>query len=184
MKKVVLLLLAISVVGFYGCQSADDGNPKEVLNHFFDAMSKKDFIKAQKYATQDSEGMLGMIEMQMKNGSNEHGEKMIKMIQNSEIGDAVISGDKATVSVKDKTSGDITDFLLKKENGDWKVAFDMSTLIEMSNKKMKENNMKSTDSASAISDSQQIRKEENEHAQQFMKSVLDSIRLMKEKKLK
>jgi len=58
--------------------------------------------------------------------------------ENIEVGTAVIDGDKATVPVKDKKSGETTDFTLKKESGDWKVAFDKSTLMEMAQKKMKE----------------------------------------------
>ena len=63
--------------------------------------------------------------------------------ENIEMGDAVINGDKATVPVKDKKSGETTDFALKKESGDWKVAFDKSTLMEMAQKKMKEHGMES-----------------------------------------
>ena len=61
--------------------------------------------------------------------------------ENIEVGTAVIDGDKATVPVKDKKSGETTDFTLKKESGDWKVAFDKSTLMEMAQKKMKEHGM-------------------------------------------
>ena len=43
--------------------------------------------------------------------------------------------------MKDKKSGETTDFTLKKESGDWKVAFDKSTLMEMAQKKMKEHGM-------------------------------------------
>ncbi len=57
---------------------------------------------------------------------------------NIDIGTAVIDGDKAIVPIKDKKSGETTDFTLRKESGAWKVAFDKSTLMEMAQKKMKE----------------------------------------------
>jgi hypothetical protein len=63
---------------------------------------------------------------------------MMELVKNMKIGSAVIDGDKATVPVTDSKSNESTDFLLKKEKGDWKVAFDMSTLMDMASKKMKE----------------------------------------------
>ncbi len=180
MKKFLLLLITISVVFFSGCQTSGGGNPKEVLKHFFDSISKKDFTDAKKFATKDSDGMISMMEMGMKNMNNEHGDKMMEMIQNMQMDNAVINGDKATVSVKDKKSGETTEFLLKKENGDWKVAFDMSTLTEMANKKMKEHGMSGLDSMNGMMDSNYLKNEEkNAHAQKFMDSILDSIRAEK-----
>ncbi|MGN6194388.1 MAG: DUF4878 domain-containing protein [Ginsengibacter sp.] len=144
MKKIILIALATFAVFISGCKSGGNGeNPKEVLNHFFSALSKKDFTDAKKYATKDSEGMLGMMEMGMQQmNNNDHADKMMQMVNNMQMGDATISGDSATVPVTDKKSGESTDFLLKKENGDWKVAFDMSTLMQMANKKMMEHGMK------------------------------------------
>lgn len=141
MKKVIAILIAAFVIILPGCKSGSGANPKEVLNHFFDALSKKDINEAKKYATKDSEGMLGMMQMGMQNMNNDHADKMMEMINNMQMGDATITGDNATVPVKDKKSGETTDFLLKKENGDWKVAFDMATLMDMANKKMKEHGM-------------------------------------------
>jgi hypothetical protein len=144
MKKIIVIALATFAVFISGCKSGGNGeNPKEVLNHFFSALSKKDFTDAKKYATKDSEGMLGMMEMGMQQmNNNDHADKMMQMVNNMQMGDATISGDSATVPVTDKKSGESTDFLLKKENGDWKVAFDMSTLMQMANKKMMEHGMK------------------------------------------
>src|SRR6185437_4557940 len=141
MKKIFILTVATFLIIFSGCQSAGSGNPKDILNNFFTALSKKDFDGAKKYATKDSDGMISMMQMGMENMqgmNNSHSDKMLEMINNMNMGDAVINGDNATVTVTDKKSNESTDFLLKKENGDWKVAFDMSTLMEMANKKMKE----------------------------------------------
>ncbi|MEO7961919.1 MAG: hypothetical protein ABIR19_10250, partial [Ginsengibacter sp.] len=61
--------------------------------------------------------------------------------ENVEYGDAKIDGDKAIVPVKDKKSGEMTEFTMKREDNDWKVAFDKSSLMEMAQKKMKEHGM-------------------------------------------
>jgi hypothetical protein len=89
-------------------------------------------------------------------------------------------GDKATVPVKDKKSGETTDFLLKKEDGEWKVAFDMATLMDMANKKMKEHgmngmgNMNGSDSAGvneSIDSANLHLKEKMDRAQKLMDSL-------------
>ncbi len=149
MKKVFAIAVTAFVILLSGCKSGGTGSPKDVLHDFFTALSKKDFDGAKKYATKDSDGMISMMEMGMKsmqNMSNDHSDKMLEMINNMKMGDAVVDGDKATITITDKKSNESTDFLLKKENGDWKVAFDMSTLMEMANKKMKEHGMNGMDS--------------------------------------
>ncbi|HXS54640.1 MAG TPA: DUF4878 domain-containing protein [Hanamia sp.] len=143
MKKIIVIIVTAFAFFISGCKSGANGeNPKEVLNHFFSDISKKDFTDAKKYSTQDSEGMISMMEMGMQQMNNDHADKMMQMVNNMQMGDATISGDSATVPVTDKKSGESTDFLLKKENGNWKVAFDMSTLMNMANKKMMEHGLK------------------------------------------
>jgi hypothetical protein len=170
MKKIIVLAATVSLILLSGCQSAGKGNPKEVLHQFLTALSQKDFKKAKTLATQDSDGMISMMEMGMQNMQNMdkggHADKMMDMINNMKMGDAVIDGDKATVSVTDSKSNESTDFLLKKENGDWKVAFDMSTLMEMANKKMKEHGLNGLGNM----DSAQIR--------QRMDSAMNNMRSM------
>jgi hypothetical protein len=124
-----------------GCQSNTTTNdPKEVLDHFFEALVKKDVTEAKKYVTKDSEGMMGMVEMGMKN-VGDSSPAMVYKKENMIMGDPVINGDRATIGVTDKKTKEKTDFVLKKENGDWKVAFDKSTLMEMAQKKMKEHGL-------------------------------------------
>jgi len=180
MKKIIVIIIAAFVVILPGCKSGSGANPKEVLNHFFEALAKRDINEAKKYATKDSEGMLSMMQMGMQNMNNEHANKMMEMINNMQMGDATIMGDKATVPVKDKKSGETTDFLLKKESGDWKVAFDMATLMDMANKKMKEHgmngmgNMNGEDSAQmneSLDSANAHLKEKMGHAQKLMDSL-------------
>ena len=177
MKKIILLAITAFVVIFSGCKSGG-GDPKEVLNHFFDAIAKKNIDEAKKYVTKDSEGMLGMMQMAMQN-MPDTSESMKFNKENLEMGNAVITGDMATVPVKEKTSGETTDFTLKKENGDWKVAFDKSTLMGMAQKKMKEHGMGGmmkhgmNDSLgnNSMPDMDSVSKEEMENAHKMMDSA-------------
>ena len=141
MKKILILLISAFVLILAGCQSNKTANdPKEVLDHFFEALAKKDVTEARKYVTKDSEGMMGMVEMGMKN-VGDSSPAMIYKKENMIMGDPVINGDRATIGVTDKKTKEETDFVLKKENGDWKVAFDKSTLMEMAREKMKEHGL-------------------------------------------
>jgi hypothetical protein len=142
MKKILLFSFTAFVIILSGCSSNNNNSdPKTVLNHFFDALAKKDVTEAKKYVTKDSEGMMGMVEMGMKNIADSGGQMEMYKKENMMMGDPVINGERATIPVKDKRSGEETDFVLKKENGDWKVAFDKSTLMEMAQKKMKEHGL-------------------------------------------
>ena len=58
-----------------------------------------------------------------------------------EFGEAKVEGDKATIPVKDKKSGESTTYTLKKESGAWTVAFDKATMTKMGTDKMKEKGM-------------------------------------------
>ncbi len=143
MKK---LLFAAVICSFFfvGCKSSKDGNPNEVLNAWFDAMGKKDMTTVKELSTTESAALLGMLEMGMKDTSA--GKEMDKFNKSKmEFGDAVITGDNAKVPVKDKASGETTNFPLKKEGGKWKVAFDKGSLMQMATEKMdkKEINMDS-----------------------------------------
>ena len=138
MKKMILSV-AITLIALSGCKS-DAGDPKNVLMSFMEALGKGDIDIAKKYATKDSEAMLSMMEMAMKmapDSSKDNSFNTDKM----EFNDATITGDKATVPVKDKTSGETTVFTLKKEGSGWKVAFDKATMTQMGQDKMKDMNM-------------------------------------------
>ena len=188
MKKIILLAITSFAIVLSGCQSGGSGNPKEVLTQFLNALAKKDVASAKKFATKDSEGMLDMMQMGMQNLNNDHANKMLELTKNMEIGDVGIKGDQATVTVKDKKSGESTDFLLKKEDGNWKVAFDMSTLMEMANKKMKEHGMGNmnmdsmkqgmNDAMDSMNAASPDMKDKMEHAKKMMdsaKNMLDKM---------
>lgn len=142
MKKLLIAVLALSTVYITGCKSGG-GDPKAVLTSFFDAMAKKDIAAARKLATKDSKDMFDLMEAGMKMMDNTTDDKTKEQFDKSkmEIGEAKIDGDRATVNVKEKKSGDAVDFVLKKEGGEWKVAMDMATMMSMGSKKMKEEGM-------------------------------------------
>ncbi len=137
MKNLFLVFaLASSVFLITGCGSSG-GDPKATLSAFFDAMSKKDIAAARNLATADSKNMLDLMETGLKmSKDNTDTDKYDK--SKMEIGEAKIDGDKATIAVKEKEADETVNFTLKKESGEWKVAFDKASIMEMATDKMKE----------------------------------------------
>ncbi|HEY8689145.1 MAG TPA: hypothetical protein VIM07_07915 [Chitinophagaceae bacterium] len=144
MKKIILSAIILLAFGVIGCNSSNGSDPKGVLMSFFEALGKKDIEGAKKFATKDSEAMLGMIQMGMSMASDSTKDKMYDK-NNMEFGEAKIDGDKATVPVKEKKSGETTTYTLKKEGGAWKVAFDKATMTQMGTDKMKNMNNNNMD---------------------------------------
>lgn len=148
MKKVLLAAFAGVLIMFSSCKSGG-GDPKSVLAEFFTLLSKKDLAGARKLATADSKTMLDMMEMGMKTDSKELDKyDATKM----EYGEAKIEGDKATVPVKEKESGETINYVLKKEGGSWKVAFDKATIMGMATEKMSEKGINMSDSIAGALD--------------------------------
>ena len=149
MKKIILSAVILFAFTMIGCKSGSS-DPRGVLMNFMDALGKKDIEGAKKYATKDSEAMLGMIQMGMSMAPKDTKDSTYDK-NNMEFGDAKIEGDKATVPVKNKKSGETTNYTLKKENGAWKVAFDKATMTQMGTDKMKENGMDMNNAADSAS---------------------------------
>lgn len=137
MKKLLTGSILIMSIFMAGCNAGGGGNPKTVLVSFFDALAKKDIAGARKLATKESKEMLDMMEMGAKMGGDKKEDDKYNK-EKMDFGEAKIEGDKATVAVKDKNSGETTNFTLKKESGDWKVAFDKASMMNMGMDKMKE----------------------------------------------
>ena len=141
MKKLFMAAAVIAAVTFAGCKGGS-GDPKAVLIAFFEALGKKDIAAAKKLATKDSEQMLGFMEMGMKMAKDSKDADMDKFNKDKMIfGEPKIEGDKATVEVKDKEKGEAVNFILKKEEGSWKVAFDKASMMQMGAEKMSEKGM-------------------------------------------
>lgn len=142
MKKLFLATAIICTACLMTSCNSAGGDPKATLISFFEALGKKDIAGARKLATADSKSMLDMMEMGMKSASAKDNSEMDKFDKTKmEFGEAKIEGDKATVPVKEKTSGESTNFILKKESGSWKVAFDKGSMMQMGMDKMKEKGM-------------------------------------------
>ncbi len=146
MKKILSVLLIIAALISSACNNSNEnkgGDPKKVLTDFFDAMAKKDMVTAKKLSTAESKSILDMWEMKMTTNNGEI-EKYDK--SKVEISEAKISGDNATVTVKDKASGESVNFPLQKEGGSWKVAFTLGSLMRMGIDKMNEKGINLSDS--------------------------------------
>ena len=187
MNRILLSTVVVSSILFSGCKSGG-GNPKTVLISFFDALAKEDFTTAKKYTTKDSEGMMSMMQMGMQNISDTSSAMKFTK-ENLQFGDPTINGDIATVPVKEKRTGEATDFTLKKESGEWKVAFDKSTLMNMAQQKMKEHSLGGmrpgmSDSLDMNDESVQnmdsASKEEIQHAQKMLDSANKMLNKAKE----
>ena len=147
MKKLLFAATMFCSFAFVSCKSNNGGNPNEVLSQFFDAMAKQDTVKIKALTTKESESMLGMMQMGMSMADSKKDlEKYDKT--KMEFGTAIINGDNAKVPVKDKASGETVNFPMKKEGGQWKVAFDKSSVMEMGMEKMKDSKMNISDSIS------------------------------------
>ena len=145
MKNLSLVFcFACAMVLMGSCSSSPAGNPRDTLSAFFDAMSKKDMETVRKLTTSESKGMIDMMQMGMNMASDNSALANYDKA-NMEIGEAVINGDEATVITKEKTTGESVTFSLKKQEGAWKVAFDMGSMMQMATDKMKEKGV-STDS--------------------------------------
>lgn len=174
MKKYFIWIPA-AILFLAGCNNnATSGDPKAVLSAFMTALSKKDVETAKKYVTADSEGMLSMMQMSIKNmeapdATNQFNPDKIT------IGEAKIDGNEAQVPVTEKTSGETVNFILKKESGDWKVAFDLNTLARMAQEKMKEKGMNDVDLDSIMKSIPQEQLEKGKELVDSMSKVLKDI---------
>lgn len=182
MKKMLFAAMVTASLLFIGC-NAGSGDPKSVLIAFFEAMSKKDIAGAKKLATKDSEAMFSLMEMGMNMAKDAKNEEMDKFDKTKmEFGETKINGDQATVAVKDKNSGESTNFILKKESGAWKVAFDKASVMKMGTDKMKEKGM----DGAAVMDSlnsglDKLKDLNTDSLANQMKEGLDKLNELKEK---
>jgi hypothetical protein len=127
-RRLMLLLAVTLLLGFNGC--LPDAGPRGVVSQFLEAMEKKDMARAATLATPESKGMIDLIAKGSRLAGNS---RMFEDVDPArvEIGNPKIEGDLATVPVKEKSSGIVFNYRLKKVNGMWKVSFDMSSLLKM-----------------------------------------------------
>lgn len=124
MKKLLACLLIISTLG---CKSNAD--PKEVTTRFFEALAKEQFGEAKKYATAESQELLNLMSEALKHsGDSTHRPPKTDAFQ---VTNVVIKGDTATADVVPADKSAALTVHLKKENGEWKVAFDKNAIAPM-----------------------------------------------------
>ncbi len=135
MKKIILIVIVAII--FVGCKNNDKiESPNKVFASFTEALSKKDLAKARELCTNESKTVLDFLE---KKSGNMKVSSMDKFDTSKvSFGEAVINGDEAKMPIKDKESGVTVDFPMKKEDGVWKVAFDMKSLFDMSMETLKD----------------------------------------------
>ncbi len=135
MKSTIAALLMTGILILNGCNS-ETQKPEIVVESFFDALSKQDFETAKEFATKKSEPVLDMISL----ATNFQIQKIdSSMFDKSRLqfGIPKIEGDSAIVEVSIKNSNEFIPLKLKKEDGDWKVAFDAETLMKIGLDKIK-----------------------------------------------
>jgi hypothetical protein len=138
MKKIISIVVVAIVL--ISCKSNDKiETPNQVFSNFADALSKKDLSKARELCTADSKAVLDFMEKKSKDM------KVMPMdkFDTSKVsfGEVIIDGDNAKMPIKDKESGVTVEFPLKKEDGVWKIAFDMKSLFDMSMETLKDDKL-------------------------------------------
>lgn len=120
MKKIMLVLSVVGLIGMVSCGSGKE-EYEEVAINFMDALSEYDFQKAGEYATEDTKKLLAFMQMMM----DENPEAMkkdqpedVEFVSSEKKGD-----DKAIVKFKDE-SGEEQEVTVVKEDGEWKVHMD------------------------------------------------------------
>lgn len=148
MKKAIFAAAIFCISMFIISCGGSGGDPKETLMSFFDAMAKKDITTARKFCTADSKSMLDMMETGMNMDKNNADKKPDNKYNRDSVDFSApkIEGDKATITVKKKGETESIDFIMKKEKGDWKVAFDKASMAGMIGDKIKEKGGPSLDS--------------------------------------
>jgi hypothetical protein len=181
MKKLLVVALAFSTLYISSCKSGSGGDPKAVLTSFFDAMAKQDIAAARKLATADSKATFDLMEMGMKMMDNVAEDKTKEQFDKSkmEMGEAKIDGDRATINVKEKKSGDAVDFVLKKEGGEWKVAMDMATMMNMGAEKMKKEGMSDEQMGDMKEEMEKFKNMNADSLKEMMKKGMEALDTLK-----
>ena len=134
MKRILPLLLLITSLLLFSCKHTDN-DPKAVSKAFVDAILKKDFTEAGKYATKDSQSAMEMLKS-AENMYRQFGKQdefdIAKELRGKKIDftEPKLDGDKrATLSVLADGQEKVP-LILVKEGEDWKVAFDKATIMD------------------------------------------------------
>ncbi len=139
MKRILSLLILTTSLLLYSCKHTDN-DPSAVSKAFVDAILKKDFTEAGKYATKDSQSAMEMLKS-AENMYRQFGKQdefdIAKELRGKKIDftEPKMDGDKrATLTILANGQEKIP-LILVKEGEDWKVAFDKATIMDTERRK-------------------------------------------------
>jgi hypothetical protein len=119
--KPVLWILFFSLA-WMSC--SNQGSPGDVAVQFIKYLQKKDWENAKKLATEDSKPMINMIALMGSSGEEGLFEEM-----EIEVDEVNMKGKKAEVMLS-LENGDKNKISLRKEDGEWKVVFSKTGLMD------------------------------------------------------
>ncbi len=128
------------------CNAGSTNNdPKEVAKNYFEAFKLMQLDEASKYATWESQSVLSLMKMGLEKTPIKTDDLKAEFAKHTiTYGEPVIKGDDATVSVSIDNSP-TTDLKLKKEDGLWKVDFNMNSLFNAGMEKMEQSGVSEKD---------------------------------------
>jgi len=121
MKRLALSVCLLCV--FFGCNTPAS-SPKEALSRFLTAMQHNNYAEAKKYATDESQSFLDMINKDDRHSANVYTNKTFN------ITNIDINGSDAKVQVNFSSSTPVI-FRLKNQHNAWKVNFNLGALMDM-----------------------------------------------------
>ena len=122
MKQIILSVAVLTLIIFTSCNTKkDESNPKEVFTKFIRALKRNDFAAAQDLSTMESLPTFAFFKIK-----TEYLNKFLSEVDTSkiELGEPIISGNKADLPFKVANTTISSNFTLEKVNDEWKVAFD------------------------------------------------------------
>lgn len=130
MKASAAVITLFFLTTFYSCRPNEADAPVKAAREFYNALSVMDFKKASTFTTKDSKTIIELLEsLSGMGGQVELPKETFEKMKKVEFGKAVINKNEASVPIKiGDESGSV---LLKKEEGEWKVAFDKESLQEL-----------------------------------------------------
>lgn len=129
MKKIIAILFTATIILCIGCDTKkSDASPKTVFIEFIKALKRNDLSIAQDLATPASSSTFFVLKM-----GKDKLEKILAKIDTTkmDITEPMIVGDKATIFYTEKISNTKANFILEKISGEWKVAFDLQSILAM-----------------------------------------------------
>ncbi|HOZ50625.1 MAG TPA: DUF4878 domain-containing protein [Chitinophagaceae bacterium] len=119
MKKLLLSLVALTIISFSIVSCGSKSDPKAVAENFLNALSKMDYEGAKKYGTPETGKMLDMLSSfsSMMPDSVKNKAKDVKV----EIKNVKEDGDKCDVTYKNSEKEEDQTLNLVKKDGKWLV---------------------------------------------------------------